>query len=122
MDATDESVADDWIQFRERASKQAEDEKQSHATLFSLFERYRDLSEPQRDIIDALLARDLGSNDEALRFDALAVIREFRITRTVPQLRTLAERLEHTNSPGAPYEWAKVNRLIGILVSQDELE
>ena len=58
----------------------------------------------------------LASKDETVnRFDTLALVREFRITVALPALRVLAGWLEPQHSPGAPYEWAKVNRLIGVL-------
>lgn len=58
----------------------------------------------------------LTSANETDRFDTLALIREFRISSTLPQLRALAALLETSEGPGAPYEWAKVNRLIGLLI------
>jgi hypothetical protein len=64
------------------------------------------------------LAEWVASDDEALRYDALFVIDEHAIRELVPALRALQERLERDPlpGPGEPYEWAKVNRLLGKLV------
>ncbi len=53
---------------------------------------------------------------ESRRFLPLSLIREFRIVSALPALRVLADWLETQDTPGAPYEWAKVNRVIGDLV------
>jgi hypothetical protein len=105
-----------WLQYRDDATARAEANKQSQEALFDLFSRYRGLSEDEKRVVDDLLAEQVNSSEENIRFDALAVIREFRIQSALPALRTLAERLEGGSSPGAPYEWTKVNRLIGLLV------
>lgn len=57
------------------------------------------------------------SDEENVRFDALSLIEDFKIRSAVPALRKLADRLEHQDQPGAPYEWAKVKRILGNLVS-----
>lgn len=105
-----------WIDYQARASARAEANKQSQDALLALFTRYRALSDEERPVVDLLLAEQVESLDENVRFDALAIIREFRIVSALPALRSLADRLEAQDSPGAPFEWAKVNRLIGLLV------
>ena len=78
-----------------------------------LFARYRKLSEQERRSVDGLLVEQVDSDDKNVRFDAFAVIREFRIVSALQALRALAERLERDSSTGAPEEWSMVNRLIG---------
>jgi len=112
---SDEQVRQSWLRFRRSVSDEAEAMKQSQAALFALFERYRRLPVGERHVIDRLLADDVQSDDEGRRFDALAIIREFRIVSALPALRALAARLENASEPSAPYEWAKVNRTIGLL-------
>jgi hypothetical protein len=107
-----------WIENQVLASERAEASKQSQEALLAVFDRYRELSDQDRAVVDELLAEQAASSDENARFDALAVIGEFRVVSALPALRSLAERLETQDSPGAPYEWAKVNRLIGLLVEQ----
>jgi hypothetical protein len=101
--------------MRDEVSARAVARKQSHEAVLVLIERYRVLSEEERVVVDQLLCDQLASEDETVRFDAVALIHEFRITAALPALRSLADWLEAQHSPGAPYEWAKVNRLIGLL-------
>jgi hypothetical protein len=105
-----------WLQLQNEDAARANENKQSQEVLLWLNARYRVLSEADRIVIDRLLSEQLSSGDETLRFDALALIREFRIVSALPALRQLADWLETEQWPGAPYEWAKVNQLIGVLV------
>jgi hypothetical protein len=54
----------------------------------------------------------LLSEDENMRFDALAMVRDLRVMSAMPALRELATRLESSQQRGAPYELDKVNGLI----------
>jgi hypothetical protein len=110
-------VRTDWLRMRDEVSASAMANKQSQEAVLVMIERYRLLSEEERVVVDQLLCEQLASDDETVRFDALALIHEFRITAALPALRTLADWLEAQNSPGAPYEWAKVNRIIGRVTS-----
>jgi hypothetical protein len=104
-----------WLQMREEVSVRAIMNKQSQEAVLAMADSYRSLSPDDRLIIDELLIEQLASEDETVRFDALALIREFRILAALPALRALADRLETQHEPGAPYEWAKVSRIIGVL-------
>jgi hypothetical protein len=99
MSAAD--VRSAWLQMRDEVSAMAVANKQSQEAVLAMAERYRSLSEDERAVVDRLLS-------------------EFRITTALPALRVLADRLETQHSPGAPYEWAKVNRLIALLVEPPE--
>jgi hypothetical protein len=89
-------------------------------------EQYQRLSKDDRAVVDRLLAEQLQPKDPApdepwyedenVRFIPEFLIDEFRITSALPALRALANWLESQDTPGAPYEWAKVNRIIGKLV------
>ena len=70
------------------------------------------LPEPDRQAATEELIEWLQSDDERLRYDACFIIGEHRLRAAAPALQELAERLEQTGAPGAPYEWAKVNRLL----------
>jgi len=97
-------------------SVRADENKSPQDILLSLQARYRTLSEEDRTIIDQLLSDQLSFEDEDVRFCALTLIHEFRITSAVPALRRLADWLETHQWPGAPYEWTKVNQLAGRLL------
>jgi hypothetical protein len=108
-------IRQSWLEARSQSRAEAIKSKDSQMALKLLAQRYRHLTEGERLVIDQLLGDQLASNDESLRFDSEALIREFRIVSAIPALRALSARLEGMNSPGAPYEWAKVGRLIALL-------
>jgi hypothetical protein len=114
---TDTDVRRAWLDAWRDTSDLRIRAKQSQVALFDMFDRYRALSAPDKQVVDELLAELVMSPDERVRFDVLAVIDEFRITSALPALRALANRLEGESSPGAPYEWEKVNRMIGTIAS-----
>lgn len=63
----------------------------------------------------------LLSDDKADRFDAIAIVRDNDVTSMIPTLRELQDRLEESTEIGARYEWAKVNRALGRLVSVSDI-
>jgi hypothetical protein len=109
---TDSRVRSEWEAFSREVNQTYEDAKDSQGALLAMFDRYRLLSPHERKEVDSLLAEEVASPDEGVRFDALALIREFNIRSTEPQLRSLAARLETEMTPGAPFELAKVNRIL----------
>jgi hypothetical protein len=109
---TDYKVRSEWEAFSREVNQTYEDAKDSQGALLALFDRYRLLSPNEREAVNSLLAEQLASPDEGVRFDALALIREFNIGSTEPQLRSLAARLDTEMTPGAPFELAKVNRIL----------
>jgi hypothetical protein len=109
---TDSTVRRDWEAFWRKADQVYEDAKDSQGALLALSDRYRELSPGDRKAVDELLAEKLVSGDENVRFDVLALVREFNIRSTEPQLRSLAARLKTEMTPGAPFELAKVNRIL----------
>jgi YD repeat-containing protein len=113
------AVTDDELRaaFRDAVDIEQVAAKDSQGALPRLFEKYRSLSAPEREIVDELISLDAASSDETRRFYAVALIAEFRIVSAVPALRALANRLESDPGPGAPFEWAKVNRVIGELLA-----
>lgn len=75
------------------------------------------LGAAERVQLEPLLREWLLSDDEADRFDAIAIVWNNDVASMIPTLRELEDRLEESNAIGAPYEWAKVNRALGRLVS-----
>lgn len=104
--------------FRDEVSRGAIASKLSHDAFVQLSGLYARFDAEERTMADAVIADWLASDDEGRRWDAEALIQEHSISSATPQLRSLAERLEHTSEPGAPYEWAKVNRILGHLAEQ----
>jgi len=97
------------------ADRRHREMKDSHGALFELFEAYRQLDADERTDVDGLLAERLDSDIETFRFDAVALIQEFRIQSAAPDLVRLEERLQREDTPGARFERAKVLRVLRIL-------
>jgi hypothetical protein len=109
---TDSKVRSEWEAFWREVDQTYEDAKDSQGALLALFDRYRNLRPGDRKAVDGLLAESLASPNENVRFDVLALVGEFNVRSTEPQLRILAARLEADMTPGAPFELAKVNRIL----------
>lgn len=93
--------------------------KMSQSAVLELSRRYVQLAPDERLEVNQLMGEWVLSSDETKRFDALALISDHRIESAVPALRMLSEQLEASEAPSAPYEWAKVNRVLGKLTSTD---
>ena len=101
-----------WRALRDDLDARALAAQDTMDAVMRLSRRYTALADHDRAAVDAELARWLCSNDERLRYDALFLIAEHDIRNAEPELRALADRLKVESTPGAPYEWAKVNRLL----------
>jgi len=108
-------TVDGWDALRRRISSDAIAEKDSQGALFALFEVYRRLDTADRAVVERWMGREALLGEEVDRFDAIAMIREFRVVSALAGLRQLEERLMGSDSPGAPFERAKVGRLIAYL-------
>lgn len=65
--------------------------------------------------MDKLPAQALVSNEEWKRFDALALVSDFRVRSARPKLHELGTQLETSRAPGAPFELRKVRQIIAEL-------
>jgi len=86
--------------------------KDSFSALDRLKGWYQRLDDGDREQANCGIARWLRSETEAKRFDAVALVREFRISQAIPALRDLSERLAFQSTPGAPFEREKVDALL----------
>lgn len=98
--------------FRQAVDNEAMALKDSYLALDRLHGLYRKFDFEERAKADQVLAEWLLSEDEGLRFDALALTDDFKIVQTMSALRQLASRLASSTKPGAPFELQKVNRII----------
>lgn len=94
------------------------DAKDSQGAVPELFELYKSLDPVERNAANADLFAALRVGTEGQRYDALAIINEFRVRQALDHLRELAVRLQVESSPGAPFELAKVERIIGRLMAE----
>lgn len=104
-----------WEERRDELDRRARAAKLSQAAVVELSREYGRLAPSERAEVDAVLRAWLLSEDETRRFDAVAVVDDNQVCSAMPALRELAGRLERSDAPGAVYEWAKVNRVLGRL-------
>ncbi len=117
-----EAIREHLEALRDRVDAEAEATKSSHEAVHTLELWYAQLDAGEKPLADAVIAEWILSADESKRWDALALAHDNKISSTVPALRELEARLERSDTPGAPYEAAKVNRLLGLLVVGDEVD
>jgi hypothetical protein len=108
-------VRGNWEELRQRLDGEAREQKISQAAILELSHHYRLLSSDDRRVVDELLAEWILDDGENKRFDALALISEHRVVSATSALHRLAERLTVSTAPGAPFELAKVNRILDTL-------
>lgn len=98
--------------FWDMANREAEEFKDSFLALERVNGMYLGLSTADRELANEVLAEWVLSDEEAKRFDAVALIREFRVVAAAPALRELGRRLARSTDPGAPFEREKVEGLL----------
>lgn len=111
-----------WRQAREALRRNAGEKDPPNEITMRMSTTYGRLSPEQRAELQPLLTQWLLSDDHADRFDAIAIIDDNGVTSMIPTLRELQDRLEFATDIGAPYAWAKVNRVLGRLVAIEERE
>ena len=105
-------MSSDWRSMWTEVDRRHQEMKDSQGAIVELFERYAQLDATGRRAANEALFEALGESDETKRYDALAIINEFKIGDAIPHLRELAARLQIEDSPGAPFELAKVRRIM----------
>jgi hypothetical protein len=95
-----------------RATEEARRAKDPFLIRKRLLELYRRFDEHERLMANQVIGECVLSEDEGVRFDAVGLIKDLKIVSAVPSLQLLAERLSREQSPGAPFELEKVERII----------
>jgi hypothetical protein len=108
-------VGQRWIVSRQNLHEAARGTKDTQFAAIELSRRYAELPDGEKSTVDRVISEWLASDDASLRFDALLLVDDHRIASAIPALRRLADRLEGSSKPSAPYEWAKVNRILARL-------
>jgi hypothetical protein len=103
--------------YREAANSEAAARKDSYIALEKLHALYEKFDADERLLADRVLAEWALSDNEGVRFDALALIDDFKIAAAAPALHELAQRLAASTAPSAPYELKKVARITKGLVN-----
>ena len=101
--------------YRNSVNDEARSQKEPIFTLERLYALYNKFDQSEREMADVVIADWLSSTDGGFRFDAIAMIREFKIVSAIPALGKLAARLATSLGPSAPYEFVKVSGLIDYL-------
>jgi hypothetical protein len=91
------------------------------AGLFDLYDVYRQLDAPDQTLANQVISEWTLSQNELVRFDAIALIREFKITMALPALEQLAIRLARERTVGGPFELEKVRQVIAHLAREESL-
>jgi hypothetical protein len=66
-------------------------------------------------LADQVIREWVLSDDEGVRFDAIAMIRDLKLLNAIPECRLFAACLSSNTSPGAPCELKKMAGLIADL-------
>ena len=104
--------------FRRRADIEAAAQRDPQLALDQMQELYAKFDASERVMANRVLVEWCFSADDGKRFDALAIIDEFRVSDAAHALHELANRLGKSNEPGAPYELQKVHRIANSLNSR----
>ena len=99
----------------EAATRRADAEKDSGQPMAAVEAFVAGTRDADRAEVERVLCKWAERGDNLRQFTALAVIDRLRVTSAVPTLRRLATRFEEAPVPSAPYDWAKVNRILGHL-------
>lgn len=105
----------EMMSYRRSADEEARSLKDPYVTLEKLRALYGNFDSTERQMADQVLAEWALSEDEGIRFDALALIDDLKIKSGLPTLHKLATRLASSVAPSAPYELKKVYRIIARL-------
>jgi hypothetical protein len=98
--------------YRQSSDNEAKLLKDSFVTLERLRTLYKTFDDTERQMANEVLAEWALSEDEKLRFDALALIDHFKIVSAMPALQKLANRLASSTAPSAPFELKKLSRIV----------
>jgi hypothetical protein len=114
---TYEEFRDEMGSYRRDADADASARKDSQLVLDRLHSLYLKFDVPEQTMANRVLAEWALSADEGMRFDALALIDEFKVKQGIPALNELAQRLGKSKASGAPYELEKMKRIVADLSS-----
>jgi hypothetical protein len=107
----------DWRRIWSEVSGRYIEAKDSQGAIVELFGLYAKLDPNERKAANDELFEAIRAGDDLERWDALAITNKFKLADAIPYLGELAVRLQSDDSPGAPFELAKVQRIIERLQS-----
>ena len=104
-----------WVSLRTMLVEEAVRSKQSNDVTAGLANAYRQFGAIERGVVDEVLFEWLLSTDSSYRFDAQALVRQFKIYEALPALQSLSERLKLDNSAPSRHEYIAVLEAIAEL-------
>jgi len=110
MSAND--VREEFNRVWEEIDLQAERDKDAYRSVLELQKLYVSLSQDERLQANQVIAEWALADEPKRRFTALALIDRYLIRSAVPALEGLARRFADASGPSAPYDLAKVNRIL----------
>jgi hypothetical protein len=102
----------------EQIDREAAEQKFSHQAVMEISRLYRGWDAESQRVARPAFGRWLHSDNARKRFDALALIREFRVSEATRDLQELRVRLEGETGPEAAFELRKVNEVLGDLSNE----
>ena len=105
-----------WTQV----DRESMEKKESHGAVMELMKLYDRFDPDERATARHIIIEWLGSKEPRKQFDALALVDEFLMVEALPTLRELQTRAEERTDHEAPYDWARLNRIIGRLTEAQE--
>ncbi len=112
-----DKVRSEMNAYRASACDLAGSLKDSQVVTEKLRAYYERLSLEQKQLADQILCEWALSQDEKMRFDALALIDEFGVKAAWESLHNIEARLASHREPSVPYELKKIRRIIERLQS-----
>jgi len=107
-----EDFKERWRTMWAEVDRRHVEAKDSQGATAELESRYAELNDVERNQVNQVLFEALEKGSESERYDALAIINRFNLVEGLEPLRRLAIRLQLDESPGAPFDLAKVKRFI----------
>jgi len=102
--------------YRQSADENGKSLKDPLIALERLRALYGRFDGVERKMAGQVFAEWALSEDESVRFDALALINDLKVSEAIPALETLATRLASELTPTATFELKKVHRIIALLM------
>jgi len=108
--------------YHRDVDREADSLKDPYVRLDRLRTLYNRFDEHERAMANSVLAEWALSDNEMMRFDALVLIDELKLTIAVPALRELSLQCKASDAPNASHysQWAE--RIIAKLIQNDRAE
>ena len=106
--------------YWERIDREFMEKKESHGSVMELMKLYRRFDDDEETMAKHVIVEWLRSAEPRKQFDALALVDQFVIVEALPTLRELQAEAEERTDHEAPYEWARLNRIVGRLTQASE--